>query len=583
MVIVGICTLLAGSGYAKEEDNFMFPSEYPAEWDVIFVPAAPSCSSFWCIPGFPPNHNPETTILGKGSVALPGEMPLPCDIIYDKNVPMTLRDGKIIYTDIFRPAGSPANLPAIIGWSPYGKAVPMPPAPGVPPAWFSGWAKFEGPDAAFWCCNGYAVVNPDVRGAFYSEGNIHYWGEVDAADGYEFVEWVARQDWSSGKVGLHGASWLGIAQWYIAALQPPHLTALAPWAAHFYDMYRGSVGLGGIPDNAFANYITSGLVGLNLVESPGAMIVKDPLMNPYWEDKVANMENIKIPIYSAGPYGIGMAGFDLEGFLAAASKDKWLRVYNVSEWVDLYDPVNEQDLLRFFDHYLKGINNGWEQTPTVRVAVYDPGGVDQLNIPESSWPLAQTEYRRFYLDAATGTLSPQPVMKASSVSYDAKTGEATFTIGFDEDTYVIGYLKLRLWVEAAGNDDMDFFVLVQKLDQNGNLLTDTVNGYTGPDGRMRASLRALDPWLSTYYQPVHSFLENDYLAPGQIVPVDIRIAPTGMLFHTGEQLRVTVAGDALNINPLGLGPALTNNVGDHIIYTGLKYDSYLQLPIIPLN
>lgn len=564
IVIVALCILFAGNTFPKEKPPAL-PAEYPAEWEVVFGQTVP--------PTVLPN--PETIILEKGSVAPTGAaMALPCDIILDRDVTMTLRDGTVIYTDIFRPADSPTNLPALIGWSPYGKAVPTAPAAGVPPENFSGWAKFEGPDAAFWCCNGYAVVNPDVRGTNYSEGDIYYWGRVDAADGYEFIEWVAQQPWSSGKIALHGASWLGIAQVYIAEMKPPHLTAISPFGVHLIDMYRDDVMRGGIGTWLFNKMVTDGLQGLNLVEQPYANAVAYPLMNAYWEDKIVNMKDIKIPTYWAGGYGA-----DCKGFVTLGSKDKWFRVpFNVGEWPDQYLPANQLELLRFMDRYLKGLDNGWEATPRVRVTVLDPGGVDQVNLPFSKWPPAETQYRKFYLDAAVGTLSQHPTIKASDVSYDAKTGEATFNIRFDKDTYIIGFPMVRLWVEAAGATDMDVFVKLQKIDEGGNVLTTTggyTTGYTGPDGQLRASLRELDPVMSTHYLPIQTFRSNEFLSPGQIVPLDIAIANTGMFWHAGQRLQLVVAGDKLK------GGAFANNAGTHIIHTGPGHQSYLQLPTIP--
>jgi hypothetical protein len=575
IVIAVMCLFLPGNGFSEEGYPFL-PSEYPAWWEVIFGQAQTT--------GIYP-LNPGTSILTKGTVFDVGGPALPCDIIWNRDVPVTLRDGTIIYTDIFRPASSPTDLPAIIAWSPYGKSVPTAPSATVPANWFSGLAKGEGPDAAFWCCNGYAVLNPDARGAYNSGGNIHYWGLVDAGDGHDVVEWVARQHWSNGKVAFAGNSWLAIVQWYIAATQPPHLTAIAPWNG-LSDEYRNDVLQGGIPDIFFNELVTGGLKGYNLVEEPWAMAEKYPHMNPYWEDKAAKLENITVPAYVVADGATTLHRFGaLEGFRRISSQEKWLRINDTDEWHDQYTPANEQDLLRFFDHYLKGINNGWERTPKVRVSVLDPGGVDQVNVPFTSWPLVQTEYRKFYLDAATDTLSPNPVTKESSISYDANSGQATFTMGFDEDTYVIGYLKLRLWVEADGANDMDLFVLVEKLDAQGNILIpapDFAPYYLpvpppGAPGRLRVSLRNLDPVRSTYFMPVQSFLQNDYLSPGQIVPVDIAIYPEGVLWHAGQQLRLIVAGHIIDAVP----PVPTINAGYHIIRTGLKYDSYLQLPIIP--
>lgn len=587
IVIIVLCTMFAGNASPKEKPPVL-PPEYPAEWGVIFNPTRTLYEpanqfSFQTYLGFFPGV---TETLTAETVLAPGTMALPCDITWDHDVPITLRDGVTIYVDVFRPTGVTEKLPAIIAWTPYGKSLPHDPTEhfgeSVPGAWVSGLTRFEGPDPAFWSCNGYAIINVDNRGAFKSEGTIYYWGSVDAADGYEVVEWAAQQDWSSGKVGMHGTSWLAISQWYIAATQPPHLAALAPWGAHHYDQYRFDVCRGGIPDVFFNRYISTGFTGDedgNYGEAPYDMVTKYPLMHPYWQDKVVKMENIKIPTYSVGPYARGLAAGDLDGFRAIASKDKWLRIENTGEWHDQYTPANQQDLLRFFDRYLKSIDNAWEATPKVRAVVSDPGGVDQVNVPFSSWPLVETHYRKFHLDAANGTLSRHPSTKASSASYDALTGQATFTIRFDEDTYVIGYPKLSLWVEAAGANDMDLFVLVEKIDNDGNVLT-TANGYAGPDGRLRASLRALDHKLSTHYRPVYAFLENEFLESGQVVPVDIAMASTGMLWHAGEQLRLTVAGNKLAGTVLFI-PGQTINAGSHIIHTGPGHQSHLQLPIIP--
>jgi predicted acyl esterase len=575
--ILAVCILTAGNGYSKEKHELL-PSEYPAEWGVIFGQAQTT--------GIDPLGQ-NTYIIPKGTTFHTGGPALPCDIIWDRDLPVTLRDGTVIYTDVFRPANNPTNLPAIIAWSPYGKSVPTDPPATVPANWFSGLAKSEGPDAAFWCNQGYAVVNPDVRGAYNSGGNIHYWGMVDAADGYDVVEWVARQKWSNGKVGFHGTSWLAIAQWYIAATRPPHLAAIAPWNG-LSDQYRNDVLQGGIPDIFFNQLVTGGLKGYNLVEEPWAMAQQYPLMNPYWEDKGAKLENITVPAYVVADGATTLHRFGaLEGFRRISSKEKWLRINNTDEWYDQYTPENEQDLLRFFDHYLKGIKNDWEQTPRVRISVLDPGGVDQVNVPYRNWPLPETQYRKFYLDAADGTLSLHPTVMPSYVSYDANAGQATFTIRFEEDTEVIGYLKLRLWVEADGADDMDLFVLVQKLDAQGNVLTpapDFAPHYLpvpprGAPGRLRASLRALDPIRSTHFLPIQSFREQQLLTAGQIVPVDVAIFPEAVLWHAGEQLRLIVTGHIIDTNP----PVPTINAGYHIIHSGLKYQSYLQLPMIPVG
>lgn len=552
------------------------PTEYPAAWNVAYKNEAAIPASY--------QFGRSTTTLAKGSTYPPATMPLPCNITWDRDVPVTLRDGTTIYTDVLRPAGNDGKLPSIVAWSPYGKTIPSAPEPGVDPANFSGIAKGEGPDAAFWACRGYAVVNPDARGAFKSGGKLHFWGSVDAGDGYDVIEWIAKQSWSNGKVGMHGTSWLSIAQWFIAATKPPHLAAIAPWNG-FNDMYRNSIALGGIPNAGFNDLVESGFTGESVYESASAMITNNPLINDYWKDKAANLESITVPAYvtADGVTTLHRTGA-LEGFRRLGSSQKWLRINNTTEWIDQYTPKYEEDLALFFDHYLTGASNGWENTSKVRISVSDPGHTDPVDVPYTDWPIPSTAYTQLYLNAADGTLNPKAVASVGAATYDANSGQAQFKMAFTNDTQVAGYLKAHLWVEASGNDDMDLFVLVEKLAADGTVLVASpaaAQTYLpvpppGAPGRLRVSLRALDATLSRPEWPVGSFDTAQKLTAGQIVPVEVQIMPEAMIFHAGEQIRLTVAGKPIKEQL----PTPTLNKGNHIVHTGGAYDSYLQVPLV---
>jgi predicted acyl esterase len=243
-----------------EANNRNEPDDAGAEGmdqiEVLFRKARPADDPKGRYPGFKPG----ATTLEAGAVIKPGHRPLTCDIIFERDVAVRMRDGTTLYTDVFRPAGGVA-LPAIVAWSPYGKGgggnqvlddVPF--RAGVPKAAVSELQKFEAPDPAYWCAHGYAIINPDSRGAYMSEGDIYFWGTQDAQDGYDLIEWVAGREWSNGKVGMAGNSWLAIAQWHIAAQRPPHLAAIAPWEGAT-DLYRQDVYRGGIPDTGFCDSI----------------------------------------------------------------------------------------------------------------------------------------------------------------------------------------------------------------------------------------------------------------------------------------------------------------------------------------
>jgi len=522
---------------------------------------------------------PGSSVLKQGTTFLEGGIALPCDIVRHRDVGVSMRDGTTIYADIFLP-DSNEKVPAILAWSPYGKTVPQPAPPGVDPGVVSGLQKFEGPDPSYWCNHGYAVINVDARGSFYSEGDIYMWGTKSAEDCYDFIEWTAAREWCNGKVAMSGNSWLGIIQWFAAVQNPPHLAAIAPWEGHI-DLYRYDVLRGGIRDTAFNDFNTSTQIGLNRIEDMAAMAEKYPLMNPYWKDKGPELEKITAPAYIVASWGGHQT---IDAFRRISSKDKWLRVHNTGEWPDYYEYAD--DLRRFFDYYLKDVKNDWEQTPRVRLSILDPGGTDQVNRPEKEWPLARTQHEKYYLNTSMSSLSLKPVPNESKAQYQADNNqsEVAFTIEFNEDIEFTGYVSLHLWIETDVTNDADIFVLLQKLDSNGKPVPGGY-GFIGPDGRLRASHRKLDITKSTQWFPYHPHDEEELLTLDQPVPVDIEIRPIGMRWHKGEKLQLTIAG----YNVLGRfrqgppggtnlpGPA-TRNKGNHIIHTGGSYSSYLLMP-----
>ncbi|EHJ59902.1 CocE/NonD family hydrolase [Novosphingobium pentaromativorans] len=554
-----------------------------------------------------PGFNPAIKRLSTGSVVRDGALPLACDLVMEQDVAVRLRDGTTIYVDIFRPADAAGPLPALVSWGPYGKQGgvitfdDLPHRGGVPVESVSGLEMFEGPDPAFWCANGYAVVNADARGAFSSEGDIRAWGRQEGRDGHDLVEWIAAQPWSNGKVGLTGTSWLAIVQWFIAAERPPHLAAIAPCEG-WTDLYRCDVVRGGVPDAGFADHMFSMFAGGGRVEDVPAMARANPLMGTCWEDKIPALGNIEVPAFVLASWtNLIHAMGTLNGWRGIASPDKWLRIHNTHEWTEYY--TSAPDLLRFFDHYLKGEDNGWEATPRVRMAILDPGGADIVDRPEKDFPLARTDYRPLYLDAASATLGDIPASASATVRYDPcdEASRAIFEHRFDRDTEIAGYIKLHLWVEAVDADDLDIYCEVRKLGAGGKHLAsrtflppgvdrqdlpenpEELPGmivFAGAKGIQRVSLRATDPARSGPAEPFHMFDRVEKLAPGEVVPVDIQIWPLGMRWRAGERLQLVIGGKKLSgVEFPGLAPADTINLGTHVIHTGGSHDSHLLLPV----
>lgn len=570
----------------------------------------------------------ETLLLRKGSFRSEGCMPLPCDIILDRDTVVVMRDGVKIYTDVFRPADN-GRHPVIVAWSPYGKEIggwildDMPGRAGVPTNAVSGLQKFEGPDPAYWVSKGYVVLNPDIRGAYKSEGDLMFWSHQQALDGYDFIEWAAGQPWSNGKVGMSGNSWLAMSQWMIAAENPPHLAAIAPWEGSA-DLYREITTRGGIPTPGFVeSVIRTFCSDKGMIEDMPRMTVEYPLFDNYWEDKAFDVEKIDVPAYIVASYTSLIHVFGtFESYRKIASEDKWLRVHLTNEWPDYYLPEHENDLCRFFDRYLKGEKNGWEQTPHVRLSLYGDSEKDDIvDMPRQQWPIENSNRLRLHLDAANNSLSLKPVDKQYVVTYGSEdeNHSVNFDLHFDEDTKIAGYIKLRVWVEADGNDDMDLGATLRVLTPDGKYRV-TPFGPVIAEGRQRVSLRATDPVRSTEDIPFHTFTTEQKLKPGEVVPVDICIWPMGWNIRKGDTLHltvgacdptpmvdpgqkaadITVAKEGFTFMPgedvekvtfggdatyypfmdCAVSQPLLHNRGKHKIYTGGKYDSYLNVTII---
>ena len=549
-------------------------------------------------------------LLKKGQQIAEGFKPLSCDIKLLKDVPVKMRDGITIYTDIFLPV-TDEKVPVLIGWSPYGKSAGTAPRYtnlfnmlGMGNQWSSGLTKFEAADPAYWCAHGYAVCNPDMRGIAHSEGNTTMIGSQEAEDGYDLIEWLASQPWSNGKTALTGTSYLAFSQWYIAAEQPPHLTCINPTEG-LADGYRDLAFIGGIPDKNFIQRLQ-----VNHVSAKGALredLTKEidayPLADAeVWQDKVADPSKITVPAFIIASYSNTLHTMGtFRSWRTLGSKEKWLRIHDSQEWPYYYDEQNVEELRRFFDYYLLGKENDWTSTPTVRYSVIDFEGGNQTDLPSVAFPPQASENKRYYLNGKFRTLQENPETVDLPVTYSTETlpGRTSFQMTFDKDTQFVGYPKAKLFMESNGYDDMDVFVWVQKIDQFGNVLSEfvvpnhgaalqdfTQEGasalrYKGPWGRLRASMRHLDTNLATDEIPAYRFDKVEKLTKGEVVELDIVLSPIGLAYKAGESLRVVISTkDELGSVMPGTPGCTPDNQGAHILHTGGEFASYLQLPIM---
>lgn len=549
-------------------------------------------------------------ILEKGHQISEGFKPLSCDIKMLKDVPVKLRDGVTIYTDIFMPT-SGEKFPTLIAWSPYGKSAGTAPRYinlfnmlGMGEEWNSGLTKFEAPDPAYWVEHGYAVCNPDMRGIAHSEGNTTMLGSQEAQDGYDLIEWIASQSWSNEKTALTGTSYLAWSQWYIAAEMPPHLTCINPTEG-LSDAYRDLAFIGGIPDENFI-----GRLSVNHVSAIGAKredLVKEMHSEPLadadiWKDKIADPSKIKIPAFVIASYSNTLHTMGtFRAWRTLGSKEKWLRIHDRQEWPYYYNKDNTEELRRFFDYYLLNKDNGWNKTSKVRYSLIDFKGKNQNDISATSFPPANAQSVKYYMNGKSRTLDESPLKEDFEVKYQAGglPGRTSFQMTFNKDTQFVGYPKAKLFMQCAGYDDMDVFVWVQKLDKIGNVLSEfvvpnhgaalqdfTQEGasalrYKGSWGRLRASMRHLDDQISTEEIPAYTFDRIEKIDKNEVIALDIILSPMGLSYNTGDTLRVVVSSkDELGSVMPGTPGCTPDNKGIHILHTGGKYASYLQLPLL---
>jgi uncharacterized protein len=507
-----------------------------------------------------------------------------------------MRDGARIYIDIYRPGNSSdARVPVLLGWSPYGKhntadCLPWPEA-GVATGWISQYTAFEAPDPLYWCGQGYAVVYPDPRGSWYSEGELRHGGVGEAEDCYDLIEWLGVQSWSNGRVGMTGVSYLAAAQWFVAPLHPPHLAAINPCEG-FSDWYREFAYHGGIPETSFVPRGSANLQwSVTRTEDTAANVRAHPLYDDYWASKEADLAAIVVPAYVVASWsdqGLHTRG-TLEAYRKLSSPHKWLEVHGQKKWQHYYEPRSIAKQRQFFDHFLKDEATALDRWPRVSIEVREAATLGTWRA-EAEWPLSRTVYRPLFLDARNGTLRDSAPAVAAQIGYDPQEpqGRGVFDYHCAHDLELTGAMKLHLWVEAQGADDMDLFVAIEKLDAGGRRVPFVFYAMNenGPLalGWLRVSHRALDPTRSRPEQPVHSHLAEQRLSAGERVSVDIEIWPSATQFHKGETLRLVIQGRDIPEASVPNGPTArheeTRNRGRHLLHTGGAFDAFLLIPEI---
>ena len=565
----------------------------------------------------------------------------------DWDVPIRMDDGLVLRADIFRPIPA-GRYPVIMTYGPYGKGVAF--QEGYQTAWdimcrenpdaVSGtsnqYANWEVVDPEKWVPHGYVCIRVDSRGAGRSPGYLCHNNDREQKDYHDCIEWAAVQPWSNGKVGLNGISYYAANQWRAAATQPPHLAAICVWEG-WHDNYRDGNRHGGILCSFRKNWqdmqvktVQHG-VGIHgrrhpitgewacgpdtlspeeLVanrENMAHELLTRELDSTYYRERSADLSRVKVPLLSSanwGGQGLHLRG-NMEGFIGAASPQKWLEAHGGSHWAPFYTDYGVTMQRKFFDHFLKGEDNGWNLEPRVRLQVRHPGE-RFVERHETEWPLARTQWTDFHLHPDTMSLSPHPYAGAETqLTYEAMGQGLTFmTAPMTEPTEITGPSAVKLHISSS-TEDADVFVVLRVFDPAGKEVV--FQGALDPHnpislGWLRASHRKLDPARSLPYRPYHSHDEKQVLRPGEKVPLDVEIWPTCIVVPAGYRIALSVRGrdyewdgPAASLsnmkNPMkGCGPFVHDDDQDRppeifhnqvSIHFGGEHTNRLLLPVIP--
>ena len=561
-------------------------------------------------------------------------------MLYDQKVPM--RDGVRLSADVFLPRAQ-GPFPTILLRTPYESS-------------WTRWIKW----AIWWAKRGYAAVSQDCRGRYESEGTFYAYTH-DGPDSYDTLEWLAGQSWCDGKIGTWGRSYGGLYQWLLAPLNSPHLTCMAPHVImddYFYDYhYVGGafqLTLSLLAAIVFSTSIPTVQEGSGELFSNSRFLRSLPLIDmdvraigkeiPFWRDWLEHptyddywkaltttdkYSSIDVPIFQqCGWYDAypGSTFRNWRGMTEHGKTDRTRRSQKVlmgpwshgeptsSRMGDLdfgpsaYVQVNEEEL-RWYDYWLKGIDNGVMDEPPLNIFVM---GANEWRF-EQEWPLARTRYTPYYLHSngrantlfGDGTLSEEPAGAEPEDRYDYDPQRPVPSIGgnnstglltqWAEEPIVPGPVDQRsierrddvlVYTSAKLEHDLEItgpveFVLyaassARDTDFTVKLVDVFPNGYAMniSEGIIRARYR-------------NGYEKMDLLEPGEAQRYDIQLYPTCNIFKKGHRIRLDVSSSnfprfSRNLNTgedVATGTRMT--IAQQTILHSSTYPSHVLLPVIP--
>lgn len=580
-----------------------------------------------------------TLVMNAADHEFPKDYPPTNEIKLDNRVAVPMRDGVVLFADVYRPAKE-GQYPVIVSRTPYSTER----AP----------SSYE--QAVYFSRRGYVFVFQDVRGRHESEGRWEPFRD-DIDDGYDTIEWAAKQPWSNGKVGMSGGSYLGQVQWRAAQAAPPHLVAIFPRVAStsiYHDWVTvnggwrlafnfgwgpirqesrimqntGMHSMAGGPESISYDNMVWHLPLNTMQELAGrnAQFYRDWIAHPDYDDywkKVSveeHFDKIAVPVHTMGGFFDIFAQGTLRGYVGVSQKGANETARKGSnmmvgpwehgagqkvgdmDWGPAALPDTDAIELRWFDYWLKGVKNGLDKEPPVKVFVM---GRNQWRF-ENEYPLARTKYRPMYLhsggnangshgDGALSWDKPSESESADEYLYDPRNpvpslgganccGVGTtsgsrdqrpnehrgdiliYTSDFlDKELEIVGPIKVKLFASSSAVDT-DF---IAKL----------IDVY--PDGR---SINICEGILRTRYR--NSVSKPEMMKPGETYEMEIDLIGTANLFQKGHRVRLHITSShfpQFDRNPntgRTFGSSKEMTVAEQTVYHSGAKASHIIMPVI---
>jgi uncharacterized protein len=569
-------------------------------------------------------------------------------MIRERDVFVPMRDGAKLCVDVYRPA-TDEKLPALLAFAIYNKdfqgpdvAEALPPQPAWTPLWTG---PLEAGDTHFLVSRGYVHVIGSPRGVGKSEGR----GSREF-DSYDLIEWIAAQPWCDGNVGMVGISGFGAEQFHVAKQQPPHLKAIFPFdprgaygvlggfreeypggvihlfrylVGHFAAMHQQRGAPATLPEPR-ETYWRAAMANpdyrmypniLNLVAQKGQHMPPyfELLIDPYDKEEViqrseADLARIKVPFYT----GSGWYGYTYKTHLNGAQN--YFAKINAPKKLMFTGPAHlerpfrsfHHEILKWYDHWLKGIDTGIMREPPVKFWVM---GENKWRYADD-WPLRETQWTKLYLRnwerlsaesftaGSVDQFTPPDAfvqMPPSQTNTIAKLRYLSEPL--PDDVLIAGPSVLNLFAEIDQEDtnwivvlkDVGPDVSVMSVREGERELPQNLHEREITRGWLKASHRALDPERSKPWKPWHKLTRaaQKPVTPGEITEYAIEIMATANLFRRHHRICLEIMSLDL---PTGVaGATNAEYVPYHIcsaktvlhkIYHDLNRPSHLLLPVI---